>query len=185
MVRQRFVLSATLAGFVLAHALDYAIVYPDPRQRAHVLRHTGHAYLGSLRGAAWTLLGLGLVVALAQGLGSRSRERSPRYSVALLAAAQSAFFVSAEVGERVRSHEPLRDLFHGPLLAVGLAAQVVVAALLVGLLVAVERTGRRYALVAPAPVPRPVLPRPATPYVARPHSFAPLGLAPARAPPGR
>lgn len=180
------VLGATLAGFVVAHALDYVVVFPDPAQRAHVLEATGHHYLPSLAGLAWPLLGLALAGALAAGVRGRGRRGvSARAAVALLATAQSAFFVVAEIGERVTAHEPVTDLVRTPLLFLGLAAQVVVAALLVAVLVTVDAAGRRWSPVAPAPLPRLAVAAVPVPYVTVLRAAHPAGLAGARAPPYR
>lgn len=183
-LRPGVVLCATLAGFALAHALDYALVFPDAAERADVLEHTGHAYLGALGSVAWPLLGLAFAGALAAGLGRRSsRALSNLEAVALLAGVQSAFFVSAELCERVAAHESPTDLVRTPLLLVGLAAQVVVAALLVGLLAALDAVGRRYPLAPPARLPRLVASRARTPYVTAFHPTLRAVRATARAPP--
>jgi hypothetical protein len=181
-LRPGVVLLATLAGFALAHALDYALVFPEPAERAEVLRHSGHGYLPLLAAVAWPLLGLAVGCAVTTGgRGRSSRALRLPAAVALLAGAQSAFFVTAEVGERVGAHESPAELFRTPLLAAGLAAQVVVAALLVALLALAEVAGRRWRALAPvalAPAPRAT-----TPYVTSLRATLRTGLAAARAPP--
>jgi hypothetical protein len=179
------VLAATLAGFAVAHALDYTLVFPEPAERAAVLARTGHSYLPALGAIGWPLLGLAGAGALAAGLRRRSGGVSPRAAVALLAAAQAAFFVAAEVGERVGAHEPVADLVRTPLLFLGLAAQVVVAALLVMLLATVDAAGRRWSPLAPAPLPRLAVAAVPVPYVTSLCPVRPAGRAGARAPPYR
>jgi hypothetical protein len=70
-------------------------------------------------------LGLaGLFLARLTRSGAR---RSLAGDVGLMFAVQSTAYVAMEVGERLVSGASLHDLSHGPLLAIGLAVQVVVA----------------------------------------------------------
>jgi hypothetical protein len=147
------------AGLVLGHWVAYALGTPHAHARDEVLRATGHGYLPyatqvAVLGAALSLAALFLArLTRREGRGSFVRD------AAVLAAAQSIAFVAMEVGERLASGASMHDLTHGPLLALGLAVQLVVAIAGAGLLRLTDRVAEGAdalaAIVAP-PAPFPV-----------------------------
>jgi hypothetical protein len=183
----RVAVFASLAGFVVAHALGYTLVVPDPSERAHVLAETGHGYLPAVATLGWPLLALAALLALAEGARRRPVRRAVthRRAGALLAAIQSVFFVVAEVGERLAAHESPAVLLRSPVLPVGLAAQVVVAAAIVLALAAAEWCGRQWSAAWLMPPARPVGQRATTAYGGPSPRLLRTGVAPARGPPGR
>lgn len=146
---------ATLFGTLGAHWLDYVIVHDDPHARAALLAATGHGYQSAARLVG--LVGFGVLLGWAAVAGA-SRHRTgaklhrPSIAAAVLAVAQLAMFVAVEVVERLVVGVPPSALLRGPLLALGLALQPLVAVAVVAGVVAVERLA---AVVAP---PRLVLP---------------------------
>lgn len=62
-----------IVGSQAAHALDYRIVAPDPEEREHLLRETGHAYMAHLP-LALGLLTVAIVSAfVAEAMRGRAR----------------------------------------------------------------------------------------------------------------
>jgi hypothetical protein len=115
------------AGLVLGHWLAYALAAPEHHARDRVLAETGHGYLPfvtqvALLGGAIALAGLFLT-----RMTSRIHRGSPARDAAALFAVQSGVFLAMEIGERLLSGASLHDLTHGPLLAIGLGVQAVVA----------------------------------------------------------
>lgn len=126
-------LTATLGvaggGLVLGHWLAYAIGSPDATARDELLATTGHGYLPYATQVAMLAATTAIVGLFAARLaGRRATGRSFGADVAGLAALQSVAFVALEASERLLSGAPLHDMTHTPLLAVGLAVQLVVAA---------------------------------------------------------
>ncbi len=123
-------LGVASGGVLLGHWLAYLIVDPVASTRAAVLGSTGHAYLGS---ATWLGLGASLAALAAVFLGRmmyRNDVDLPGRALgARLAGFQVGAFLAMEVGERLAAHVPLGQLSHGPLMPVGIATQIAVAAL--------------------------------------------------------
>ncbi len=116
------------AGLVAGHSLAYAIGSPHATARDELLAATGHGYLPYASQVAM-LAGATAIVGLfaARLARRRASRRSFGADVASLAAVQSVAFVVMESGERLLSGASLHDLTHTPLLAVGLAVQIVLA----------------------------------------------------------
>jgi hypothetical protein len=121
-----------LTGVATGHWLTYVFAEPDVGTRQTLLRQAGHAYLPAASRGVLLLSTVAVVLLLTREFRSeRAGEGAPGFiSVArTLAILQVSAFVSMEVLERIASHEPLGDLFHG-LLATGIGIQVAVAILL-------------------------------------------------------
>jgi hypothetical protein len=136
------------------HALDYLLLFPGD-ERAHVLAHTGHAYLSRaplLLGAFVAAAVLGAL--LAGGLStfehpSPTRGASWRY----LALIQSSAFVALELLERSLSGAELGDLLS--VMPLGLVTQIVIACVSAALLALLFRAGARIASAIRRDAPRP------------------------------
>src|SRR5688572_6825224 len=115
------------SGLLLGHWLAYALRTPDPSARAELLHTTGHSYLPYATQVALLAGVIGLIGLFLARLNSRERSGSFSGDLIRLAAAQSGAFLAMEVGERLLTGASLHDLTHGPLLAIGLGVQVVVA----------------------------------------------------------
>jgi hypothetical protein len=122
-------LGFAVAGLLLGHALSYAIAIPDPHHRDLVLSQSGHAYLQPLGQAALIVLLAAVVTVVVRACSRRREQATERFGVlaGTLAAIQVGAFVGQEVVERLVAGSPLAGLAHDHVLAVGLAAQVVVA----------------------------------------------------------
>jgi hypothetical protein len=122
-------LGIAVGGVLLGHWATYALVSPSLGARRALLARTGHAYLGMADqlALAVTLLAFGAVFL---GRLTRPGEGQPRTLelVTRLASFQVAAFLAMEVAERISAGSPLGELFHGPLLGIGILAQVAVAA---------------------------------------------------------
>ncbi len=152
-------LAASAVGLVAAHFLDYLLLFPRGSQRHALLIHSGHGYLPA---AAWLAGGAAAVAAIgAATFGFRRGQRGPgggmgwgRTSL-LLAAIQTTGFVTLEPLERLLVGAPVDDVV-GPLLAVGVLLQVLLAmgaaAILQLIARKAEALGRR--LCAPPPAAR-------------------------------
>lgn len=143
---------AAVAGVVVAHAVDYAAVFPQSAHRATRLQATGHAYwplaaaAALAAGAVAVLLaaGRGAVRAAAGRAGPERAAGGPAWvNLPWLLVWQAAAFTVMEAGERVAAGVPPSVLLHGPELWVGLALQLPVAWLAIRFLGAVERTAFR------------------------------------------
>ncbi|MGH8935286.1 MAG: hypothetical protein ACRDXD_03285 [Acidimicrobiia bacterium] len=109
----------------VGHALGYLLAHPSAEQRRQALG--GHAHLGPL---VEVLLPLTLAaVAWLVWVEMRGRWRLRPGSLAL---AQAAAFGTQELAERALAGQGAHALVHEPALWVGLAAQVLVASLVVG-----------------------------------------------------
>ena len=127
---------------MLAHAADYVLLYPDPRQRSRELSATGHGYWPVAVGVA-AALGAALL-ALVAVRGSRRRAVAMP-SMGRIAALQMGIFTTVEVVERASVGVSPLPFLHSAQLAVGLGLQVVAAAACIFLLSRVERAARRVA----------------------------------------
>lgn len=132
-------------GLFVGHALNYALVVPDAAHRHVVLAASGHGYLGPL---AWIVAAVGCAAAGAGiATGYRGRPTRGMGGLALrLSILQACAFIVLEVGERLAAGAPIGDL-DGPLVWVGLLAQVVVAIVGAIVLAGLRRVG--HALRAP------------------------------------
>jgi len=127
-VRQARLTLLGTAGVVLGHTLAYAAVVPDGRSRTALLNVTGHAYW---RAAVIAAVLSGVVAAashVVRSLGPRP-DTLPR-ATARLAAFQVCVFTLMEVSERAVAHQSVASLFDHHVFFVGVAVQLVVAALL-------------------------------------------------------
>ena len=171
------------AGLLLGHWLAYAIATPAATHD-RVLDATGHGYLPYVTQVAMLAGALGLAGIFWSRLTHRGGGGSFARDAGLLLIAQSDAYVTIEVGERLLSGAPLVDLTHGPLLAVGLAVQAVVAIAGAGLVRLSERAAEVVATLegADRPVPPAVVGSPLELDV-RPPATASLSSAVSRAPP--
>jgi hypothetical protein len=160
------------AGLVGGHLLNYVWLVPQTRARHAILAVTGHSYLpdGVVIGLAAALLA-GTGTAL---LGAISPDRRPslRDAALCLAGLQTAGFLLLEVVERLLGGAPLSDLA-GPVLALGVPLQVVLALLGASVLVLIARMAR-VAMVRFSRGPRPIV-------VRRIRQLLPPARSPARA----
>jgi hypothetical protein len=119
-----------LTGVVLGHTLAYGVAWPDGPQRSSLLQATGHAYWQAAVAAA--LLGGAAATSshVVHALRRVEQMSLPRAG-AWLALLQVAMFTMMETSERVAIDQPLTTLFDHHVFALGLLAQVVVAAVLV------------------------------------------------------
>jgi hypothetical protein len=145
-VQAAIVGSASASGLILAHVVAYAVAIPRAAERAHLLRETGHGYLPTAEGSVLPLAIVAFVLAALSTVAGRPRRGGDRLrwrTLALrLAAVQCLSYVILEGGERLVTQGSLHGLF-GPVLAVGLAVQLVVAMATAFLLAAVGRTVER------------------------------------------
>jgi hypothetical protein len=143
-----FLSAAAVAGVVLAHAIAYAVAYPDPHLRSEHLHSSGHGYWAAAVYLAVALGAAALAWAVARGADAG---RAARTDVVVrfgpLAVRQVFFFALVEVSERVAAGVPVTDLWREPAFVVGLAVQVAVAAGLAFLLRHAEDLGARVAAV--------------------------------------
>jgi hypothetical protein len=114
-------------GLVVGHWLAYAIEAPGAAERSQLLRHTGHGYLPYLTQVAVLALTAGLAALFVARLSRRGARTGFARDAARLAFVQVVAFVAMEVGERLLSGASLHDLAHGPLLAIGIGVQLLVA----------------------------------------------------------
>lgn len=149
-------------GLVGGHVLGYMVLAPDARQRGALLSRTGHWYFSKAFALA---VAAAIVAGVASALlgAARGRLEGRRTMALRLAGLQVLSFVVLEVTERLLAGGSLGELL-GPVLAIGIPLQVLVAAL--GVLVlalvagtvaaAVRAFGRPWPRVAAARVyPRP------------------------------
>src|SRR5262245_59494024 len=138
-----------VAGPVLGHLASYSLLFPDPQHRGLVLAASGHAYLPSLAHLACILAAASVAAIVARTWVDR--EAGPASSFAgvavVLALTQAFAFVGQELLERVLRGSPLHDLFAGPLLVVGIGAQLVLALGGAALVTWLRRTTRRLATI--------------------------------------
>jgi hypothetical protein len=181
-------LSVAAAGVLAGHWLTYLVSVPDARARAATLAATGHGYI-SLAGELVTLLTALSVAAVFVGalLDAGSGPRPGRALALRLSAMQVAAFCAMEVLERVVAGSHVGALAHGPILPVGVIANVGVAVIGAVALRWILRTADRVAETVAAGPAAPVLRRttllarlPKTP--ARPSLLARAAV-PARGPP--
>ena len=120
-------LGIAAAGLVLGHWLAYALAAPGAAERDELLHATGHGYLAFATQVSVLAGVLGLAGLFLARLHQRGGGGSFARDVVQLSAVQTGAFAAMEVAERLLSGAPLDDLVHGPLLAIGLAVQLLVA----------------------------------------------------------
>jgi hypothetical protein len=174
-----------VAGVVVAHAIDYGLVFPDATVRRARLEATGHGYWSVAVAMAVVAGALAVAAAVARG-AERHRRDQPTAGLdpLILAAWMGATFLALEVVERLVAGAPAASLVR-PEIGVGLLLQAVVAFAAARLLGAVERATER-AVAAGRPTPsrrhRTAVVRLAMARTATPTSLALATLGP-RAPP--
>lgn len=132
-----------VAGVVVAHAIDYGLVFPDATVRRARLEATGHGYWSVAVAMAVVAGALAVAAAVARGVERRRRDQpAARLDPLTLAAWMGAAFVTLEIVERVVAGAPATSLLR-PEIAVGLLLQGVVAFAAARLLGAVERVTER------------------------------------------
>ncbi len=171
------------AGLLLGHWLAYALATPAATHD-RVLDAPGHGYLPYATQVATVAGALGLAGIFWSRLTRRRGGGSFGRDAGLLLIGQAGAYVAIEVGERLLSGAPLDDLTHGPLLAVGLAVQGVVAIVGAGLVRLSERAAEVVSALegVDRPAPPSVVGSPAELDV-HPVTAASLGSAVSRAPP--
>ena len=120
-------LGIAAAGLTLGHWLAYALAAPGAHEREQLLHATGHGYLAFVTQIALLAGSVGLAGLFLARLRGRHEGASFPRDVVLLGAVQAGAFIAMEVGERLLSGAPLHDLVQSPLLAIGLAVQLLVA----------------------------------------------------------
>jgi hypothetical protein len=115
---------------VLGHWFTYILVDPSAEARASLLTRTGHAYLGVASQLALDVTLAALALLFLKRFAPNERG-APAFGALgrRLAGFQVGAFLAMEVGERLASGSPLSELSHGALLPVGIAVQMVLAAL--------------------------------------------------------
>ncbi|MDQ4130466.1 MAG: hypothetical protein M3133_05675 [Actinomycetota bacterium] len=164
-------MAAALAGLAGAHALGYVIVAPVDAERHALLLRTGHGYFPRLALAAVLAAAVAAAAACALGFRSSGTDKRPRMcwgrAALVLALLQTGGFAILEPLERLLVDAPLHELT-GPVGAIGVLLQVVVAAAAAALLQLVQKAahairrarsdhppaGRRASLPAPRRVER-------------------------------
>ena len=115
----------SLAGMALAHVASYFMAARDHVHRSALLTDTGHGDSGTFEVLA-PVLG---VLALATIVGGAAGGRSSRISSWQVAGLQVGAFVLIEVFERATVGTSLLELLAEPVFQVGLAIQLLIAAL--------------------------------------------------------
>jgi hypothetical protein len=175
---------AAVAGVVVAHAVDYVVVYPEANERAAQLHATGHTYWSVAVVAAVAAAVVAMLVAAWWG-GRRARgaprARSEVTSLAWVLAWQVAAFAVMEAGERATAGLSPSALLSSRAFWFGLVLQLPVAWLATRLLRATEYVAFRllsrlrppaWSFVRHLPAPRRVAPLTAA-VAARPRPRAP------------
>lgn len=159
------VLPAAAGGLVAGHFLTYVFIAPAGPHRAAFLQQTGHGYFPRAAAAAAALGAIAMGMAAARGMARRHAgsdfSLGWRAMATRFALLQAIGFVLLEIGERLVVRAPLGGL--AGVLPVGLAVEVVVAAVVAWMLCVTELAS---ATVTLALVPRRALrdadtPRPA------------------------
>ncbi len=114
----------SFAGVVGGHLATYLLIAPDPHDREAMLAATGHG--------SWTLpifFALATFLAVACGsAGARGRADTYFPLVARLGALQVGGFALLEISERAVANELTTSILSDPALLLGLAVQLLVAA---------------------------------------------------------
>ncbi len=141
-----------LGGLVLGHLATYAWLYPDPDHRGLVLSSTGHAYLPAFAHLACVLAAAAAAALVGRAWGGRERGTAATFAglAGALVVTQACAFVGLEVLERVLSGSSLHDLISGPLLMLGVGAQMTLAVAGAAIATWLCRTTQRVAAAAPS-----------------------------------
>jgi hypothetical protein len=137
----------SIAGATAGHYLSYWFVAPDPHQRGHLLESTGHA--GE---PPFLVLSIAALVATCIAVfGGRAPKRTWGWGrvYALLAFMQVIGFLGLETIERLVEGTPLVDAAREPVIALGLAIQLLVAFAGVLLLRVLQRVASTVAATPP------------------------------------
>jgi len=145
------VFGIAVAGLVLGHLATYTLLYPDADHRGLVLSSTGHAYLPAFAHLACVLAAAAVTAIIGRAWGQREQGTAASFAglACVLVITQASAFVGQEVLERLVSSSPLHDLFSGPLLVLGVGAQVTLAMIGAAIATWLRRTTRRVAARAP------------------------------------
>ena len=145
------VFGIAVAGLVLGHLAIYALLYPDPDHRVLVLSSTGHAYLPAFAHLAYVLAAAAVAVVIGRAWGEREGGVATSFAglAGVLVITQASAFVGQEILERLVSGSPLHDLFSGPLLLLGVGAQVTLAMIGAAIATWLRRTTQHVAATAP------------------------------------
>jgi len=130
-------------SFVAGHVVGFALGHRFQGETA--ADEAGHGYLASLGKVAIPLLLVTLMIAL--WAGARHRAFRPRFGST--AGQFAAVFVGIELIEHVNAGWSFWHIVSDPALWVGILTQLLVAALVVGLLRVLVRVGERLSLAAP------------------------------------
>jgi hypothetical protein len=140
---------AGVGGVVAAHTIGFVLAIPNARARAHELAATGHDYWSVAVAVAVIASSAALVAAFGSGrratprAGTRAGASGPgRFGQwAALSAWQIVMFSAMEVTERLEVREPLHALLDERAFRIGLALQLVVAAIAIAVLAVAEYAG--------------------------------------------
>lgn len=147
------------AGVIVSHSLSYLFVTPDPHARERLLQVTGHRYftwvaalaLGALVGG---LAGGTLRRLRSGGDGPVTGPRAFAAAASTLSVLQVAGFIGLEAAERWIAGSSITHILGEPVVAIGIAMQVVVALvaalLLVGLARGVDHIASRLLAAGPS-----------------------------------
>lgn len=146
------VFGIAVAGLVLGHLATYGLLYPDPDHRVLVLSSTGHAYLPAFTHLACVLAVAAVGAIIGRAWGDREGEMAVSFAglAGVLAITQASAFVGQEILERVVSGSPLHDLFSGPLLVLGVGAQLTLAMIGAAIATWLRRTTQHVAARTPS-----------------------------------
>lgn len=149
-----------VVGVVLGHIVVYALVHPDPANRADSLAASGHVYwpVAVALAAVGALLAVAGVLLAAAGRGlSGANTRHSGVGIAgwlgRLAALQLALYGGMEIVERAAAGADLSALVGAPELRLGLVVQLVVALAMVAMLSLLDLVTERMAASFGASVP--------------------------------
>lgn len=139
---------AAVAGVVVAHTVDYVVVFPQSDQRAAALQASGHAYWPVAVGAAAAAGTVAVLLAAGRGVRRAWPGRAASVGATALAATrllawQLLAFTAMEAGERAMVGLPPTVLLHSVAFGLGLALQVPVAWFATRLLDGVEQVTYR------------------------------------------
>jgi hypothetical protein len=185
---RRSVAIVAIAGVVIAHAVDYLVVYRGDAAREHQLAETGHGYwplavalaLVATLVAAASAAGRGGMLGLARPTAESERLPMLR-DIARLSLLQVLLFSAVEVLERLAVGLAPPTVLQTPEFAVGIGLQVVVAVVALDLVERLSETVVRAAVAARALRPRRAAQR--SPEVQLPAGAAVVCTIRARAPP--
>jgi hypothetical protein len=150
-----------VAGVVMAHMLDYLLVFRSASARTHELAATGHGLWPDALAVAIGAGALAVGTAMAKGgAGALLRwaarpHDTPCRDLGALALWQVGLFTAVEVIERLAAHQSPLALAHGPLFPAGVGLQVLVAVAVLAALRFLERLGTALVAAVAGAVRRP------------------------------